>query len=442
VTSYPLLETADIQPGVLEEFPSFGVAAFGCDFFLDLKGPTPDARRSSLQLFCELLTQSQQVSVTVGLTSSGLRRLGVHGGLVSALNMPFAAGAPARASLLSDPDPADWDHQLGNPFDIILLSTSNSTSPVEALKKAVDSSSFLDNQRAVDSWFGADRQELFGFRDGVTNPPLAGTTTVTYPGNGARTLGGWRPLAAGEIICGYPNEAGFLPGPTVTHEFTRGGTYLVWRKLAQHVDVFARIVNAIHQNECSETFDGPYCSACAARIMGRKQNGDALNPSADGKNGFDYSEPNTDPTTSVDINSHIRRANPRASAGFAVEAANQHRILRRGMRWSESGREGLLFRCFQSDISNGFEFIQRTWFNDGEPFGEGRIPDVIAGRTKDDPSDPVNDERTAVWFRTAIPCARVSAPTTPLATAYAFVPGIRTLRRLSETDMWMDPVVP
>jgi deferrochelatase/peroxidase EfeB len=75
--------------------------------------------------------------------------------------------------------------------------------------------------------------------------------------------------------------------------------------------------------------------------------------------------------------SHVRRANPRdglakdqASAKTLLNAANNHRILRRGRKYGttikqrlQDDREdrGLLFICLNTDIARQFEFIQQTW---------------------------------------------------------------------------------
>jgi Dyp-type peroxidase family len=75
--------------------------------------------------------------------------------------------------------------------------------------------------------------------------------------------------------------------------------------------------------------------------------------------------------------SHIRRANPRdglakdlASAQTLLDAANNHRMLRRGRKYgpppadrhTDDGVErGLLFICLNADIARQFEFVQQTW---------------------------------------------------------------------------------
>ena len=77
------------------------------------------------------------------------------------------------------------------------------------------------------------------------------------------------------------------------------------------------------------------------------------------------------------VGAHVRRANPRdglakdpASAQTLLDAANNHRILRRGRKYgppptdrhTDDGAErGLLFICLNADIARQFEFVQQTW---------------------------------------------------------------------------------
>jgi hypothetical protein len=100
--------------------------------------------------------------------------------------------------------------------------------------------------------------------------------------------------------------------------------------------------------------------------------------------------------------SHVRRANPRdslaknlASAQTLLDAANNHRILRRGRkygatlsdRYRDDGAErGLLFICLNTDIARQFEFVQQTWLlnrNFATLFDE---TDPLSGRKATSPS--------------------------------------------------------
>ncbi|MGO7748522.1 hypothetical protein ACC677_37865, partial [Rhizobium ruizarguesonis] len=51
--------------------------------------------------------------------------------------------------------------------------------------------------------------EHFGFADPISQPPIEGSDTPSYPGYGVlENDGTWRPLKAGEFLLGYEAEAG------------------------------------------------------------------------------------------------------------------------------------------------------------------------------------------------------------------------------------------
>lgn len=88
------------------------------------------------------------------------------------------------------------------------------------------------------------------------------------------------------------------------------------------------------------------------------------------------------------LGAHIRKTNPRGDLGRAT--VNQFRILRRGIPFGEevdadpSGERGLLFVCYQSNIANGFQFIQRVWVNNAGSFENGSGLDAIIGQSNND----------------------------------------------------------
>jgi deferrochelatase/peroxidase EfeB len=122
----------------------------------------------------------------------------------------------------------------------------------------------------------------------------------------------------------------------------------------------------------------------AERVVGRDIDGNLLCPGGvlpldrygERENDFRYRQ--TDPFgLGCPIGSHVRRANPRdglakdmASADTLLNAANNHRILRRGRKYGppiadpmkdDGVDRGLLFICFNTDIARQFEFVQQTW---------------------------------------------------------------------------------
>lgn len=86
---------------------------------------------------------------------------------------------------------------------------------------------------------------------------------------------------------------------------------------------------------------------------------------------------------------HIRKAHIRT--GF-----NASRIMRRGIPYGEDFRNGapdtdrgLLFACYQSNIEQGYKFIQTAWANDPNFPSSGAGLDVTIGQGQaSDPASP------------------------------------------------------
>ena len=51
----------------------------------------------------------------------------------------------------------------------------------------------------------------------------------------------WAPLATGELLLGYADEAGELPVAPVPHLLASNGTFMVYRKLHQNVGTLPRV---------------------------------------------------------------------------------------------------------------------------------------------------------------------------------------------------------
>ncbi|MFD0370162.1 hypothetical protein [Streptomyces sp. NPDC127114] len=81
--------------------------------------------------------------------------------------------------------------------------------------------------------FAADGYNVFGYRDGFSQPVVEGSGAEPLPGDG-------RPIKAGEFVLGHPSETGVplsVPAPDV---LGRNGTYVVFRKYHSHVAAFNR----------------------------------------------------------------------------------------------------------------------------------------------------------------------------------------------------------
>src|SRR5262249_12979125 len=83
--------------------------------------------------------------------------------------------------------------------------------------------------------------EHFGYRDGFGNPDFKRAERDCVPGQGKLGSNGhWEPLATGEFLLGYADEAGELPVAPIPHLLARNGTFMVYRKMHQNVGAFRR----------------------------------------------------------------------------------------------------------------------------------------------------------------------------------------------------------
>src|SRR5204862_1363810 len=77
----------------------------------------------------------------------------------------------------------------------------------------------------------------FGFKDGIGQPSAEGSGPP--PSNPKE-----KPLKAGEIVLGYPDETGELPPMPTPEVLGRNGTYVVFRKLHTKVAAYRQYLRA------------------------------------------------------------------------------------------------------------------------------------------------------------------------------------------------------
>ncbi|KAF2722845.1 Dyp-type peroxidase [Polychaeton citri CBS 116435] len=216
--------------------------------------------------------------------------------------------------------------------------------------------------------------EHFGFEDGISQPAVQGVDRNVPPGQDT--------VSQGVILCG--REGDFQQRP----DWMVDGSFLVFRKLAQKVPEWNQFLV-----DASNTL-GTWSGQLGSRLVGRWPSGCPINLSPDFDNvalGKDPLQNNKFEFDDVGDNfkcpmgAHIRKTNPRGDLSRGT--VNQFRILRRGIPFGEEvdvdpkGERGLLFVCYQSQIGNGFQFIQQTWANQPTFFSDGAGLDAIMGQS-------------------------------------------------------------
>lgn len=262
--------------------------------------------------------------------------------------------------------------------------------------------------------------EHFGFADAIGDPVFEGQ----YPGReedqrarGQGALDGrgkWRPLAPGEFILGWPDEAQEVAGAAMPLDFSRNGSFFAYRKLHQHVGRWDEWVEARAQLLAQTWGIADADDAVAllkAKMAGRWTDGVPLSlaPTADDWRAFNARLKVGSPAwidaitrfdfaddvagTKCPVTAHVRRMNtrdmldplwdrdPADRMGSALN--NRRRILRRGLPYGARGAPGedhgiiLLAHC--ASLFRQFEFVQQQWANYGLDFNAGNDSCPIVG---------------------------------------------------------------
>ena len=424
-------------------------------------------------------------AVNLAFTADGLRACGVPASVLCSFPPEFGEGiaSAARSRILGDTDesaPTEWE--LGGP----------ATEPIHAVliihgEDAAALDGAITIERAGIARTGGGVAELsalqqrgyrpdsdtepFGFRDGLAQPSIAGMT-----GRGVPT---------GEFILGYPNHYGVIPPAPVVpaetdrngilpaldnpyhpagrwHDLGRHGSFVVYRKLRQHVALFWQTLrNEAARGRGRASPDDVIW--LAAKMVGRWPGGAPLiiAPHHDDANeatndAFEYGG---DPHgLACPVGAHIRRTHPRDDLKpYPTEQSRHmsdaHRILRRArvfgpplfdaalLRSAAAGRDAILsleddgeargihFFCVNASIRSQFEFVQQTWCNNPAFGGLTASKDPIAGdhaRPGDPPTRMVIP--TATGLRQTGPLPRF---VTVSGGAYLFMPSLRALRFLA-----------
>jgi deferrochelatase/peroxidase EfeB len=193
-----------------------------------------------------------QSTVNIAFTHRGLAALDLPEATLLSFPVEFLQGMKNRAAILGDTginSPEHWD-EIWQENGVHAWLGINGQSPAEldaccaeiqALIRETGGAVEIASQDAaaiMDDGKPTTR-EHFGYTDGFGNPDYLGVERSTQPGQGKLMPdGSWVPLATGELLLGYADEAGELPVAPVPHILASNGTFMVYRKLHQNVASF------------------------------------------------------------------------------------------------------------------------------------------------------------------------------------------------------------
>jgi Dyp-type peroxidase family len=443
-TQPPQLDLADIQGLILHDYP----VSYVRHFILRVNRVSaarrcigallPSGTANDLMITTAASEWPQDAGpeycLNIGFTYAGLQALQLPETSLDAFAKfkAFAAGAVKRAEVVGDTGPsalAHWIEVLRNPTEVhvLLFLYARNRATLEAKTKQLRAlcaqhDAFSELPFPHDIYDGAalpdpdaekgfpGRIIHFGYRDGISQPAIAGAPPSGF-------LDGQPPVPAGAFLLGYPSQwRGFrypVPRPA---ELGHNGSFAAFRIFKQDVQAFETYLS-------NQAGDDAGKEAIAAQICGRWRNGVPLvlfPDSPDTKipkeqwNGFDYAD---DPAGErCPFDSHMRRTNPRGESERVAGAdGHQRRIIRRGMPYGppynrdnpeDNIERGLLGLFICASLEDQFEFLMANWIN-----GSGFRPEIPHGST-----DPM--------FRFV----------TTRGGAYCFLPSLTALKHIANLE--------
>jgi len=400
------LDVTDIQ----------GVAVRGYNFpfarFLFLKFSDKQKGRECIGQLVKHVTTAERwdqgkpkTTVNVAFTYPGLVALGLPEPSLLSFPVEFVQGMKARGAILSDTgknSPHHWDPvwhgevhawlgvfaQLQPDLDrrCLELLTLLQESGAAAMTGSQDAAALQIDGKIT-------TKEHFGYTDGFGNPEFLGLEKDAQPGQGKLAADGkWMPLATGELLLEYADEAGELPVAPLPHLLANNGTFMVYRKLHQNVATFRKYLK-----EKGELYPGGV-EKLASKFIGRWRDGTPVELSPDKPNptivqdkdrNVNFTFGNDLDGARCPVGAHVRRTNPRDAFGFNGKLINRRRISRRGMPYGpytpedQPGRDdeehGIIFMALNASLFRQFEFVQQQWIEYGNDARQGNDKDMLIG---------------------------------------------------------------
>lgn len=389
--------------------------------FLELNAPEA-ARALLLQLLPYVTTgqlwdKKPQSTLNLAFTHSALAALQLPLATLISFPVEFQLGMKARAAILGDTGanaPDRWESLWGQKVHVWVAIHGLSLDAVEqqfqlvqALLQSTGGARLLESQDACALCVGGqfNTKEHFGYTDGFGNPDYLGICRSAQPGQGKLAADGktWVPLATGELLLGYADEAGERPVSPVPHLFGMNGTFMVYRKIRQRVGEFRKFLN--HWASRYGAGDEFAKEKLASKFLGRWRDGTPVELSPDRMDQTIVQDPNRSTNflygedaegTRCPLGAHIRRVNPRDAFGFEGRLIHRRRISRRGLPYGpaappedtlegqnadavDSTDRGILFMALNASLARQFEFVQQQWISYGNDARIGNEKDLLLG---------------------------------------------------------------
>jgi Dyp-type peroxidase family len=347
-----------------------------------------------------------QSTVNLAFTHRGLVALQLPDATLLTFPVEFQQGMKKRADILGDTGinaPAHWDKvwQDGEVHAWLGINAQSAEAlevryrAMKALLEETNGGTILDTQDAASQIVDGrpNTKEHFGYTDGFGNPDYLGFARKSQPGQGKLMPdGSWVPLATGELLLGYADEAGELPVAPVPHLLASNGTFMIYRKLHQNVATFRGFLDAQSAHYAGGR------EKLAAKMIGRWRDGTPVELSPEAPDQSIVQDPNrsTNFTYGADgegtrcpIGAHTRRVHPRDAFGFNGKLIDRRRITRRGLPYgsfvpegeqaSDEDDRGVVFMALNASISRQFEFVQQQWIEYGNDAHQGNDKDPLMG---------------------------------------------------------------
>ncbi|KAI0478137.1 hypothetical protein F4859DRAFT_48294 [Xylaria cf. heliscus] len=326
--------------------------------------------------------------VNIAFSKKGLVALGITDNSGDPI---FEKGMLADARSLGD-DLADWDANFKKDIHGVITVVANNNivldRTLDQIRKIFQVGQKDVTIEEVTRLVGQTRpgaekgHEHFGFNDGLSQPAVQNVDA------GVRSEPGEKPIRQGVILLGREGDDGLAnpgeaPQGVKRPSWALDGSFLVFRYLKQLVPEFDAFLEAhpLPVPKIRGPRDPTGAELLGARLVGRWKSGAPVDltplrddPALATRQDFRFDQKNQE---RCPFAAHVRKTNPRSD--LPAGATEIRRIIRRGIAFGPEVtneerkakkssadaklERGLLFTCYQSNLENGFHFMQQSWAN-------------------------------------------------------------------------------